>query len=163
MRSSWKQSLQSGRDSSLGISASRFQSVQQPLGFERRSIAPEGCNDDAIVRRAISSAIKGCRLSRIEIAEQMTRLLGVRVTEKMLNSYSGESNQAYRWPAAWDRAFSQVTGDDALLTCRVIEAGLHVLTPQEYELLELGREYLRQQRANERVSLLEKRLAGVEL
>jgi len=163
LRTSWKQSPQSGPGSSLSISASRFQNSQQPLGFDRRTLDPKGYNDDAIVRDAISAAIKGCSLSRIEIAEQMTLLLGIRVTEKMLNSYSGESNQTYRWPAAWDRAFCIITADDTLLVCRVLAAGLHVLTPQEYELLELGREYLRQQRANERVSLLEKRLAGVEL
>lgn len=93
----------------------------------------------------------------------MTQLLGTRVTEKMLNAFTGESKQSHRWPAAWDRAFCRVTGDDVLLVCRVLAAGLFVITPEQKDLLELGCEYLRQQRANEKVASLEKRLAGVEL
>lgn len=163
MRSSWKQSPGSTGISSLPISPPQIGNFQPALNFDRRAREANSVNDDALVRQTISGAIKGCRLSRVEIAEEMSDLLGVRVTEKMLNSYSGESKQNHRWPAAWDRAFSRVTGDDTLLTCRVLAAGLHVFTPQEYELLELGREYLRQQRANERVALLEKRLHGVAL
>ena len=94
----------------------------------------------------------------------MTALLGMRVTEKMLNSYTGESNQTHRWPAAWDRAFCQVTGDDTLLVCRVLATGrLYVITEVESHLLELGREYLRQKRAAEKSELLERRLRDVEL
>lgn len=164
MRSSWKQSSRTLASVSLGISGPEINNASQSsLGFDRRASDPVGYNDDAIVRHAVSAAMKGCALSREQIAEQMTALLGVRVTEKMLNSYSAESGQAHRWPAAWDRAFSRVTGDDTLLVCRVIAAGLRVITPDECALLELGRELLRQQRASEKIALLEKRLSGVDL
>jgi hypothetical protein len=33
----------------------------------------------------------------------------------------------------------------------------------QFELLRLGREYLRQKRANDNVAMIEKRLAGVDL
>jgi hypothetical protein len=93
----------------------------------------------------------------------MSELLGVRVTAKMLNSYSSDAMQPNRFPAAWDRAFCEATGSDDLLCCRVRLAGLLVINRSEADLLELGREFLRQKRASENVLLIEKRLQGIDL
>lgn len=133
------------------------------LNFERRGLKPESLDDDAVVRQAISSAIHACSKSREQIADNMSALLGTRVTVHMLNSYSSEAKQLNRFPAAWDRAFCRATGDDTLLICRVQLAGLFVITPTEKELLDLGRELLKQKRAAENAALLEKRLMGVDL
>lgn len=139
------------------------QAEQPSLNFERRGLRTEVLNDDAEVRATISRAIKGCSKSREQIADEMSVLLGMRVTERMLNAFTADANQMHRWPAAWDRAFCRATGDDRLLVFRVLLAGLYVVTPDEYQLLELGREYLRQKRTNERLAMLEKRLSGIEL
>ncbi|QNI34513.1 hypothetical protein H7849_11820 [Alloacidobacterium dinghuense] len=164
MRSAWTQHAGPDSSESLQNSQSRIRNGgQAALNFERRRLDPAGYNDDSLVRESIAHAIKGCSKSREQIADEMTLLLGVRVTERMLNSFTADANQLHRWPAAWDRAFCQATGDDALLVCRVQRAGLHVITPTEYELLELGREYLRQKRAAQEVERLEKRLSGVDL
>lgn len=153
-----------GAAKSLSISQRELLNAADPRPlFDRRLMPPGSGNDDAIVRQAISGAIRRCSKSREEIAEEMTTLVGVRVTEKMLNSYSGEANQPHRWPAAWDRAFCQITGDDTLLICRVQAAGLFVIDQTGRDLLELGRELLRQKQAAENAALLEARLRGVEL
>jgi hypothetical protein len=116
-----------------------------------------------MVRQAISAAIRRCSRSREQIADEMTRLLGIRVTVAMLNDYSATAKRQHRWPAAWDRVFSSVTGDNELLTCRVRAAGLIVIGPTEWELLELGTEYLRQKRAAEKLTRIEQSLKGVDL
>jgi hypothetical protein len=131
--------------------------------FDRRSVTSQDFNDDALVRQAITRAIRACTKSREQIAEAMTVMLGTRVTVAMLNNFSAEAKQQHRWPAAWDRAFCQATGDDTLLVCRVQAAGLFVIDRTDFQLLELGREYLRQKRARERAEILEAGLRGVEL
>lgn len=124
---------------------------------------PGSFNDDSLVRGVITASIKRSRKSREEIADRMAILLGVAVTARMLTSFTAESKELHRWPGAWDRAFCEATGDDTLLRCRVELAGFHVVNDTEFELLSLGREYLRQKRASEEVELLEKRLRGVAL
>ena len=65
-------------------------------------------------------------------------------------------------PAELDRAFCEATGDNTLLSCRAELAGYKMINAIDAELLELGREYLKQKRANEKVAALEMRLRGVE-
>jgi hypothetical protein len=127
------------------------------------NVPPGSLNDDSLVREIITDAVKRSTKSREEIAEEMTRTLGVRVTERMLTAFTSESKALHRWPGAWDRAFSLAVGDTRLLFCRVEAAGYRVIDETEAELLDLGRQYLRQKQASERVALLEKRLAGVDL
>jgi hypothetical protein len=81
----------------------------------------------------------------------------------MLNNYSSEAMQPYRFPAAWDRAFCRVTSENKLLTCRAERAGFFVISAEEQDILELGRQYLIRKRADEQAQLLEKRLEGADL
>jgi len=132
--------------------------------FEKAELPPPGSMDDsALVRETLVRAIKESGKSRAQIADEMSRLTGRTITEITLNKFSAESRTDYRWPAELDRAFCAATGDDQLLRCRAERAGYRVITKQEYELLELGREYLKQKRASEHISVLEKRLQGVDL
>jgi len=124
---------------------------------------PGSLNDDRLVRAAIATTIRRCALSRVQIADSMSLLLGQRVTAKMLNSYSADSMTPNRFPVAWQRAFCQATGDDALLRCCAELAGFRLLTQAEVDLLELGREYLRQKRAAEKLRSIEERIGEVEL
>lgn len=120
-------------------------------------------NDDAMVRTAISRAIRNSSKSRDQIAEEMTTILGVHVTGSMLNDFTASAKRLCRWPAAWDRAFCAVTGDIDLLICRVRAAGFMVIGSVERDLMELGREYLRRKRADAATAELEQRLREVKL
>jgi hypothetical protein len=124
---------------------------------------PGGLNDEALVREVISEAIKRSGKSREQIAEEMARSLARPVTARMITAFTSETKEQHRWPGAWDRAFCAAVGDTRLLFCRVELAGFHVIDNAELELLSLGREYLRQKRASEKVALLEKRLQGMDL
>lgn len=149
---------------SLPKSQERIVNAASPAPlFDRRSLVPQNFNDDAMIRSVITRSIRACDKSRDQIADEMTAMLGVPVTASMLNNFSAEAKQQHRWPAAWDRAFCQAVGDDTLLVCRVQAAGLIVISQADLDLLELGREYLRQKRARERAEELEHRLRGIDL
>lgn len=128
-----------------------------PFGLE-----PGSFNDDQLVRSTISAAIKASPLSREQIADAMTVMLGLRVTARMLNNFTSGSTSPARFPAAWDRAFCCAVADDSLLVCRVLRAGLIAISEQEKALMELGRQYLIRKRADEEAERLERRLGGVE-
>jgi hypothetical protein len=119
-------------------------------------------DDSALVRGVIAQAIRRCGKSRAQLAEEISFLFGREVTEISLNKFTAESRSDYRWPAELDRAFCEATGDNTLLSCRAELAGYKMINAIDAELLELGREYLKQKRANEKVAALEMRLRGVE-
>ncbi len=153
------------------MSASRFQSSSRasekslPLFEPNRSIEPlpGSLNDDSLVRGVVTRSIKHSGQSREQIAERMSDFLGVSVTARMITSFTDESKELHRWPGAWDRAFCYVIGNDALLRCRIEAAGYRIISGADLRLLELGRQYLAQKRASEKVSELEQSLAEVEL
>ena len=120
-------------------------------------------DDGPLVRSILVDSIRACGKSRIEIADEMSRLLGRKVTERMLNAFTAESKEEHRWPAEFDRAFCAATGDNRLLTCRVEAAGLRVINAEEEKLLDLGREYLRRKRAEKKLAALESDFEGVDL
>jgi serine/threonine protein phosphatase PrpC len=154
-----------GKYSSPLQSAAPVPAQSLPLFAENSSIdiVPGTLNDDSLVREVITDAIKRSVKSREQIAEEMSRTLGVTVTARMITSFTSESKELHRWPGAWDRAFCVAVGDTRLLFCRVEAAGYLVIDKTGVALLELGAEYLKQKRASERVLLLEAGLRGVDL
>jgi hypothetical protein len=136
-----------------------------PLFAKNSSIdvLPGSLNDDSLVREVVTASIKRSGKSREQIAEEMTRTLGLPVTARMITSFTSESKELHRWPGAWDRSFCAAVNDNRLLFCLVELAGFRVIDSTESKLLELGREFLRQKRASENVQLIEAGLRGIEL
>jgi len=135
--------------------------VQQlPLPLDRENILPGSLNDSHVIRAVLTEVIRACGKSRAQIADEMSYLVGREVTERMLNGFTAESKEDYRWPAELDRAFCAVTGDTRLLTCRVELHGMHVIDSDEMDLLELGRAFLQRTQAEEKIERLQKRLQG---
>ena len=125
---------------------------------------PQGSlNDELLVREIITRSIKQCSKSREVIAEEMSSSLDLAVTARMISSFTSKSKELHRWPGAWDRAFCAAVGSNDLLFCRVQRAGFKVIDQGEADLLELGREYLRQKQAAENIALLEQKLRGGKL
>jgi len=77
----------------------------------------------------------------------MSRLLGVRVTEHMLNAFTAEAKSAHRWPAAYDIAFCEAVGDYRLLRDRVRRAGFRMVGHKELRLIAIGIAYARKRKA----------------
>jgi len=163
MSSSHTQSRSTTHSPSPAKGARRFSANQDKLFATSASMIPGSMNDGAMIRAVITEAMKNCGLSREQIADEMTRLSGMKVTERQLNNFSADSREEYRFPSELERAFCAATGDDRLLTCRAELAGLHVIDDAGWKLLELGREYLRSKRAAAAIANHEKSLEGVEL
>ena len=136
-----------------------------PLFSQNSSIdiPPGSLNDDLLVRGTITESIKRSSKSRQQVADEMSKYLGIPVTARMITSFTTQTKELHRWPGAWDRAFCVAVNDMRLLFCRVELAGFQVIDAVESDLLELGRETLRQKRAAEKAALLERRLQGAEL
>lgn len=138
--------------------------VQQlPLPLNRESVLPGSLNDSHVIRATLTEVIRTCGKSRAQIANEMSYLVGREVTERMLNGFTAESREDYRWPAELDRAFCAVTGDTRLLTCRVERHGLHVIDDNDLLLLELGRAVHQRNRAGDAIDILQRQLVGREL
>jgi hypothetical protein len=120
-------------------------------------------NDATAVRSALVESIRRSGKSRETLADEMSSLTGTKVTTRRINAFSAESREDYRFPLELLRAFCFATGDFSLL-CRIAELlGLRVIDSTEVDLLELGREMLRQKRSAEKAAMLERRLQGVDL
>ncbi len=62
------------------------------------------------LKNEISEGLRRCRMSRFEVAAKMSELLGYEVTKTMLDSYTAESKENYRFPAEWLAPFCVITG-----------------------------------------------------
>jgi hypothetical protein len=120
--------------------------------------APGSFDDDQLVRSLISAAIKLSGKKRELIADEMTSLVGRSISAAGLNSFSADSKEGHRWPLSWTRAFCTATGDWRLFGSLLERGGIRLITAEEVQLLELGRNYLKQKQAAEEVSRLESSL-----
>jgi hypothetical protein len=137
---------------------------RQPSLFESTPLlAPGSLNDASLVRNAVIESIRECGKSRAQLADEMSRLTGTEVTVRRLNAFTAESREDYRFPAELLRALCIATGSHQLLRCLVAESGFFMISRAENDLLELGREYLKQKRAADHAQLLERRLEGFDL
>ena len=65
---------------------------------------------DSALRQLLAEAIKQSGKKRPQIGEEMSPLVGVQVTEHMLNDFTAQKKSAARFPAAFVKAFCQVVG-----------------------------------------------------
>lgn len=116
-------------------------------------------NLDLAVRKAITVAVKQSSKSRAQVADDLARLTGHRVSEHMLHSFSSESKEGHRFPAAWLAAFCVSTRDRGLLQTIVEHAGYRLVTNDEAMLIELARAYLAHKEAAEKIVAMENRVS----
>jgi hypothetical protein len=120
------------------------------------STLPGSMNDDDLVRGIITQAIKSSKKSRTQIAEEMSYLLGDKVTDRMLASWTSGAMEKHRFPLHFSRAFCIATENWRLVRCVAELAGFTVIDKEDAEILELGRTYLARKAADESMSALER-------
>jgi hypothetical protein len=103
--------------------------------------------DAAAIRSALSTAIHSSKLSVDQIAEAMSNLLGKKITATTLYQKCASSRPDLMWPAEYDIAFCEVTGDWTLLRSRVERAGFRMVGPKEERLIKIGRAFVQKARA----------------
>jgi len=90
-------------------------------------------NMQAVLRRALNQAIKGCPLSRWQIAGQMSDLLDQEISKYMIDAWTAESKDGHRFPAEYLPAFCQATGCQEPLRILAEAAGLFALPGPEVQ------------------------------
>ena len=120
-------------------------------------------NIDLQLREGISEAIRGCQLSRYQIAAHMSELVGVEITKSMIDSWTAESREGLnRFPACYLPAFCKVIGTIEPLRILADLLGAYVIQGKEALLTEIGRVKEQKKKLSEREKALEVQLNGMK-
>ena len=106
------------------------QSFQFSAGSFRRAEA---------VQEAVQSALKNCPLSREEIADEMSRLLGEKITPNHIANWAAESKNGWRMPLEYAAAFSVITNDNRVIKAAFSGSGINVLEDSEMVYYKIGK------------------------
>ena len=76
---------------------------------------------DSELRKLLSRLIKQSGKKRFQIADEMSRLCGLHISERMLNDWTSECHRSARFPAFLIKPFCQAIGNDELQRALVSE------------------------------------------
>lgn len=120
-------------------------------------------NIDLQLREAISEAIRGCQLSRYQIAAHMSELVGVEISKSMIDSWTAESREGLnRFPSCYLPAFCKVIGTIEPLRILADLLGAYVIQGKEALLTEIGRVEDQKKKLSEREKALKMMLQGMK-
>ncbi len=137
-----------------------FAGIESGDLFQAAERLDASLNLDLAVRKGISAAVKQAPKSQAQIADDLTRLTGRRVTTHMLYTFSAESREEHRFPAAWLAAFCVATRNLGILQTIAEYAGCKLITAEEAMLIDLARAYLAHKEAAEKIVALEHRITS---
>jgi len=100
---------------------------------------PASFNIDLRLREELSLGLKRSPLSRYQVAARMSELLGVEVSKPQLDSWTAESKENHRFPAAYLPAFCEATGYKEPLRIMTELLGCYVIENREALLTQLGK------------------------
>jgi len=100
--------------------------------LQERSNPPGGSlNIQYQFQAVISDCIKGCTLSRWEIAGRMSALINQEISKYMLDTWTAESKEYHRFPAEYLPAFCQAVDSYEPLRFLAEKAGVFMLPGPE--------------------------------
>lgn len=118
----------------------RAEQLSLPLMFSESFNHPAGSFRRAEgVLEAIKATLRRSALSREQIADEMSRLLGEKVTKHHLANWAAESKQDYRLPLEWAAAFSVVTNDTSVIKAAFLGSGINVLDDADMVFFDIGK------------------------
>ncbi|MCK5097440.1 MAG: hypothetical protein KAR45_05020 [Desulfobacteraceae bacterium] len=91
------------------------------------------------VQEAVRTALKSSMLSREEIADEMSRLLGEEVTKNHIANWAAESKNGWRLPLEYAAAFCVITNDTKVIKAAFKGSGINVLDDSEMAFFEIGK------------------------
>ncbi len=114
-------------------------------------------NLDQEIRAALRKVRRHSRQSVEQIAEGMTRRLGLRVSHHQLNAYTSDRH-ARRFPLAWIKAWHEQTGDLSLLETVVKSMGMRLTKPRDADLQDFARARITSEIEQQKADYLKTRL-----
>ena len=118
------------REKQMSLPFMTAKSFEHPSGSFRRAEA---------VREAVSATLRSCPLSPEQIADEMTRLTGEKVTKSTIANWSAESKSNYRIPLQLTAAFCEVTNDNRVIRAAFYGTGINILDDTEMAFYEIGK------------------------
>ena len=115
---------------------------------------------DHALRVLLAETIKTCPKKRQQVAEELSALVGRSISEAMLNSYTADSKEAHRFPAAWIPAFCVVTGDSRLIEIIASRCGMTLVSERGLRLIEFAEAILEKERGERKAEAARTLLAG---
>jgi hypothetical protein len=91
------------------------------------------------IKSIITQTLKGCSLSRYQVAAGMSELLGTEITKFMLDTWTAESKEDHRFPLEFAPAFCRAAGDYTLIRFVCEQAGCYLIEGEDILLTEKGR------------------------
>jgi hypothetical protein len=106
-----------------------------------RAPAPTGGSLDysTELRHCLSEALKRTEKSRYQVAAEMSELTGLEITKSMLDTWTAESKQLWRFPFEYAAAFEVACETTCLQELLGRKRGSRILVGEETLLAELGR------------------------
>lgn len=101
--------------------------------------APASMDYDKEIRHLLSAALKETKNSRFEVCARMSELIGHEITISMLNSWTAESREAWRFPLAYATAFEIACDTFCLTEYQARKRGCKVYAGDEVRQAEIGR------------------------
>jgi len=110
-----------------------------------------------IIRTALVQGIKGCPLSRYQIAARISELMGRDLSKDMLDKYTADSAEGYRFPAELIPAFCHVTHSTELIELVARSMGGLFAGPSERREVEIARLRMEKASLEQRIKELERK------
>jgi len=121
----------------------RAEQLALPLMFSKSFDHPaESFRRKPAVLEAVRATLKQCErrgLTRDQIADEMSRLLGENVTKNHLANWAAESKNGYRMPLEWAAAFCLITNDNSAIKAAFRGSGINVLDDADIVYFEIGK------------------------
>lgn len=105
----------------------------------QQSPSPASFNMDLRLREELSLGLKRSPQSRYQIAARMSELTGMEISKSQLDSWTAESKENHRFPAAYLPAFCEATGDKEPLKFMAEMLNCYLIESHDALLTELGR------------------------
>ena len=118
------------RAEQLSLPFNHSPSFDIPAGSFRRTEA---------IQEAFRAALKRCTLSRIQIADEMSRLLNEKITENHINNWAAEKKNGWRLPLEYAAAFSVITNDTQVVKAAFLRSGINILDDSQMVFFEIGK------------------------
>lgn len=138
---------------------------QLPLDFEALFKIPTpkdptagGMDYGLELRHLISETLKNCPKDRFTVAAEMSRLTGKEISKTMLDSWSAESREAWRFPYEFSPAFEVATGTYVLTEFMARKRSCKVYAGEDLYAAELGKLETLKSEINSKIKLLRQRL-----
>ncbi len=134
---------------------------EQQKAASMPGVIPGRFNLEATLRELISIALKQTKLSRYEVAAEMSKHVGREITKSQIDSWSAESKENHRFPLAYLNAFVEATGDKTLIRLISEKAGGYFIEGEDALYTELGKIEKQENDLAKRKELIKKTLEQI--